>query len=110
MTDTFATSARPRGCAIAWATKDSLYAEIPCRDNGPPFIIRERKTAEGLARILNVLVEHDDRQPNLTPATHHKVTKVPKGATSRASWATDDQREATRNILARMGITQRKEQ
>ena len=104
MTATALSTARPLRAAIAWATKDAIFVEIPCRD-GPPYIARYRKTLEGLTAALNILIEHEDPAPRQIPAAHAKITKVPQGATSRASWATDAQREKAREVLKRLKIT-----
>ena len=62
MSDTYATTARPRRAAIAWAYKNEVYCEIPCKA-GPPYIIREKCTVNGLARVLSVLIENQDPAP-----------------------------------------------
>lgn len=104
MTDHVLTTARPTSAAIAWATPDAIYVEIPCRD-GPPYIARYRKTIDGLTAALNILIEHDDPAPRPQAIAHPAVKKVPQGATSRASWATEDQRQKARDILKRLKIT-----
>lgn len=104
MSATVLTTARPPKCAIAWATKDAIFVEIPCRD-GPPYIARYRKTVDGLTAALNILVEHDDPAPRPQAIAHPAVKKVPQGASARAAWATDDQRAKAREILKRMKIT-----
>lgn len=102
--NTFATTARPKATAIAWATRDAIFCEIPCAD-GPPYIARYRKTVEGLTAALNILIEHDEPTPRQVPTAHAKITKVPQGASARATWATDDQRQKAREILKRLKIT-----
>ena len=105
MTDTYATTARPSATAIAWATKDALFVEIPCRD-GPPYIARYRKTVEGLTAALNILIEHEEPIQRTIPSTHPAIAKKPTGATSaRAPWATDEQRQRARDLLKRLKIT-----
>lgn len=111
MTDHVLSSARPKGCAIAWATKTEIFVEIPSANpDHPPYIARYRKTAQGLAAALNILIEHEEPARRSVPASHPAlVTKratasEPKPTKPRASWATDEQREATRFLLKRRGI------
>lgn len=93
---TFAKTARPEGCAIAWATKTEIFVEIPCKD-APPMIVRYHKTTKGLAEALNVMVENEAKAPTYL-ATHPKVRR-PVGNYS------PDMREAARNALKRLKIT-----
>src|SRR5690349_12373366 len=102
MTATYAPIARPPNTAIAWASKDSLYVEIPCRD-GPPLVCRYRKSIEGLAAALNVLVEHDEQVHRTIQTSHPKITKVPPSP--KVAWATEEQRARARDILKRLKIT-----
>ena len=104
MSATALTTARPARTAIAWATKDAIFVEIPCKDSAP-MIVRYRKTLDGLIAALNILIEHEEPAPRQIPVAHAKVTKVPQGASSRASWATEEQRAKARDILKRMKIT-----
>lgn len=99
MSASAASTARPRHAAIAWATRDAIFCEIPCKD-GPPFIIREKLTVPGLSRVLNVLIEHQEAAPPQPQAAHPKITKAP-----RVAWATDEQREKAREVLRRLKIT-----
>ncbi len=101
MTASFALSARPPATAIAWATKDGLFVELPTK-SGPPYICRYRRTVEGLAEALNILVEHSEASPRSVPTTHPAITRPPPP--SRAPWATEDQRAKARDILKRLKI------
>ena len=94
---TFATTARPTKAAIAWATKDGIFVEVPHKD-GPPLIVRYHRTAEGLALALNVLIEHEDRGTRSIARDHPKVryVGVPKPA------FTDAQRAAASEALAKV--------
>ena len=94
---TFAPSARPPGCAIAWATKDGLYVEIPCKD-GPPYIVRYHKTTKGLSEALNVMVKNEAKAPTYH-ATEHASVRRPIRDFS------DDQRSSARAALKRLKIT-----
>lgn len=98
-------SARPLGTAIAWATKTELFVEIPCKD-GPPYICRYPKTANGLAQALNVLVENtkasttyaiQDRTRTAKPTLAHPKVR-------REAPITESQREAARAVLKRLKI------
>ena len=93
----FAPTARPKNAAIAWATRDGLFVEIPCV-NGPPYIARYHRTAEGLALALNVLIEHEDRGTRSIARDHPKVkyVGVPKPQ------FTDAQRAAAGEALAKV--------
>lgn len=99
------TSARPPHAAIAWATKDALYVEIPHKLPGnPPFIVRYRKSTDGLAQALNILLEHADApytRPPVDPNAAHPAIKRAKLSAPNAS---EDQREAARRALAKIGI------
>lgn len=102
------TTARPPTAAIAWATADAIFVEIPHKNGGPPFIIRHRRSVSGLAAALNVLVEHADpqllRHSDMNrghPAI--KTVEAPKPPKTTATWATDSQRERTRELLRKMG-------
>ena len=101
MSDTFAPTARPANAAIAWATPKELFCEIPCR-NGPPYIIREHRTAEGLARILGVLIDHAEKpshgRARTVPASHPAIRRP-------AVTFDETEREAARAALKKAGIT-----
>lgn len=102
MTATAATTARPARCAIAWATKDAIFVEIPCSQPGqPPYIARYPKTERGLIGALNILIEHEEAAPRSIPTSHPAITK-PK--IERAPWATDRQRQVMRELLIKRGI------
>lgn len=100
--NTFASTARPLGAAIAWATKDALFVEMPTK-SGPPFIVRYRKTVDGLSAALNVLIEHQESAPRSVPRDHPSISRPPPP--SKAPWATEDQRAKAREILKRLKIT-----
>ena len=97
MNATAAITARPPRTAIAWATKDALFVEIPCKD-GPPYIARYHRTAEGLALALNVLIASPDTGTRSIARDHPKVryVGVPKPA------FTDAQRAAASEALAKV--------
>lgn len=102
MTDHVLTTARPPRTAIAWATKDAIFVEIPCSQPGqPPFIARYRKTVDGLTAALNILIEHEEPTHRSVPAAHPAIKKP---AVNRVPWATDDQRAKVREILIKRGI------
>lgn len=97
MTD-FATTARPSRAAIAWATRDALFVELPCKD-GPPYIARYRLTVEGLTSALNILLE----APDHTGAKPSAETAHPRVRRPIATF-TDDQRAAAREILKNLKV------
>lgn len=102
MTATAAPTARPARTAIAWATKDAIFVEIPCSAPGqPPYIARYRKTVDGLTAALNILIEHEEPTHRPVPQAHPAITK-PK--VERAPWATDRQRQVMRDLLIKRGI------
>lgn len=86
---------RGTNSAIAWATKDGLYVEIPCKD-GPPYVCRYRLTTEGLAAALNILIEHE-------AATTTQITDHPKITRPLAKF-TDANRQAALDVLRRLKI------
>lgn len=104
MNATALSTARPPRAAIAWATRDNLFVEIPHKDPSlPPYICRYPRTAVGLASALNILIEHAEATANRPlrdinanhPAIKHAKATVP---------ATEDQREAARVLLRKMGL------
>lgn len=97
MTASSAPSGRPPSTAIAWATKDALFVEIPCRD-GPPYITRYPRTADGLAKALNVLVKNESKGGTTILREHPKIAKNVKAFS-------EDQRERARAALKKVGIT-----
>ncbi len=60
---TYAKSARPGNAAIAWATKDAIFVEIPSK-SGPPYVARYARDVHGLAAALNIVIEHADQEPS----------------------------------------------
>lgn len=87
------TNPAPR--AIAYATRDALFVEIPCKD-GPPYTCRYHRTAEGLAAALNILIEHE-------AATTTQITDHPKITRPLAKF-TDANRQAALDVLRRLKI------
>ena len=90
-------TARPPSTAIAWATRDGLFVEIPCRD-GPPYITRYRKTAEGLQAALNVLLEHPEAETRTVARSHPKLRRVGPSFS-------EAERSTVREMLKKAGIT-----
>lgn len=95
MNATAATTARPTQAAIAWATRDNLFCEIPCKD-GPPLIVRYPLTAEGLRTALNILVA--------SPETTHRTISPHPATRFSASPASDAEREGVRALLKGLKI------
>ncbi len=93
---TFAASAHPAGCAIAWATKNEILVEIPCA-KGPPYIVRYKRTAKGLAEALNVMVKNEAKA-TYSLVDHPAVRRPIVGFS-------DSQREQARLALKRLKIT-----
>lgn len=98
MTASFLPSARPPKVAIAWATRDGLFCEIPCA-SGPPLIVRYRATPEGLAIALHVLLEAPDHSPAPKPTADHPFVHRP------ALTFNEGEREQVRGILKNLKIT-----
>ena len=99
MTTSLARTARPASAAIAWVQGDRLFVELPTR-MGVPYICTYKRTLEGLTAALNILIENSDAlppSPQTSVGPHPSVRKV-------ASFS-EDQREAARGILKKMGIT-----
>lgn len=101
----YASSARPPGCAIAWATPTDILVEVPCQ-GGPPLIVRYKRTLKGLAEALNVMVKDaskatydiQDRPRGKADAPHPLIRKP-------VSSFSNDQRSAARLALKRLKIT-----
>jgi len=99
MSATTASTARPTKAAIAWVQGNDLFVELPTK-SGVPYICKYKRTLEGLTAALNILIENSDALPPTGPTVaqpHPSVRKV-------ASFS-EDQREAARGILKKMGIT-----
>ena len=97
MTASPAPSARPASAAIAWVQGDRLFVELPTK-TGVPYIVAYRRTLEGLAAALNILVENSDSlAPAPAPAAHPAVRRP-------LATFTEDQREGVRAILKSKGI------
>jgi len=75
MSATAATTARPLNATIAWATRDGIYCEIPCK-GGPPYITRYPLTREGLQSALNALIETPETAPRTVSPTHPAIKRV----------------------------------
>ena len=98
---TSAPSAKPQSAAIAWATKDELFVEIPSID-GPPYVCRYKLTPEGLASGLNILIQHPTVHSStnsfeVNPTTHPKI-KRPNVK------FTDSHRNAAAEVLRKLKI------
>ncbi|MDE2106691.1 MAG: hypothetical protein KGL39_56270 [Patescibacteria group bacterium] len=103
MTATTLTTARPPRAAIAWVHGEAIYVEIPHKDNGPPFIVRYHKTTTGLADALNILIEHAEApysRPTRDINAGHPAIKQVKSKVV----ASEDQREAARLALRKLGL------
>ena len=87
MTDTYASTAKPPQAATAWATRDGLFVEYPMKAGGPPYIVRFKRTIEGLAAALNILIEHAE-PASPKPAKHPAVKRVGASPETRAIAAT----------------------
>lgn len=98
MTASSLPSARPPRAAIAWATRDGLFCEIPCA-SGPPLIVRHKATPEGLALALHVLLEAPDHSPAPKPTADHPMVRRPVPTFD------DTEREKVRGILKGLKIT-----
>lgn len=102
MTDHVLTTARPPKAAIAWATPDAIFVEIPCAQPGqPPYIARYRKTVNGLTAALNILIEHEEPVHRSIQAKHPAIQK---SKVNRVPWATEEQRAKVRELLIKRGI------
>lgn len=92
----------PPNAAIAWATKDNLFVQM-ATPNGPPVIVRFKKTIDGLAAGLGILIEDSAPAPRrLANASQisadHPIIKRPKPKYS------ETEREAAREALKKAGI------
>lgn len=74
MTDTYGTTGRHPGLAIAWASEDSIMVEFPTK-NGPPYITRYPKTINGLAAALNVLIQTTAPRVTTVPPNHPAISR-----------------------------------
>lgn len=96
MTASALTTARPPAAAIAWATRDAIFVEIPCK-GGPPLIVRYHKTVDGLQQALNIII--DNHEPtHRTISADHPAIKRPKATFTEA------QREGVREMLKKLGV------
>lgn len=97
MTATSAPTARPATAAIAWATRDGLFVEIPCKD-GPPYIARYHKTVEGLTAALNILLDNPETESRTIQRDHPKIKHGPKTEFGEA------ERVSVREIMKKAGM------
>ena len=93
----YALTARPPQAAIAWATRDAIFVEMPTAA-GPPYICRYPKSTEGLIAALNILIENPEAAPRTIPASHPAIRR-PKVEFAEA------EREGVRGVLKKLGIT-----
>lgn len=100
MTGFTASTARPPSAAIAWVQGDRLFVELPTH-TGVPYICTYKRTLEGLTAALNILIENSDALP---PSAQPSMAQ-PHPAVQKVASFSEDQREAARNILKKMGIT-----
>src|SRR5690348_13548453 len=94
---TFATTARPKNVAIAWATKSNIFLEIPCKD-GPPYICRYHRNVDGLAAALNILVANAETETRTITRDHPRIAK-------NIAKVPETSRERAREVLKKMGLT-----
>ena len=90
-------TARPLKAAIAWATKDAIYCEIPCKD-GPPYIVRYHKTEAGLAAALNIICETPEVESRTLVQTAHPAIRRPKPVFDEA------ERQGVRDVLKKLNV------
>lgn len=90
-------SARPSSTAIAWATRDSLFCEIPCRD-GAPYIVRYKLTVEGLQAALNILLDTPEAAARPATLVAHPSIRRPKVEFN------DAERQGVRDVLKGLKI------
>lgn len=91
------TTARPPKTAIAWATRDSLFCEIPCRD-GAPYIVRYKLTVEGLQAALNILLDAPEATARPATVASHTAIRRPKVEFN------DAERQGVRDIMKKLGV------
>lgn len=96
MTASALTTARPPSTAIAWATRDAIFVEIPCKGSAP-YICRYPRTSEGLVAALNILIENPEPAPRSIPATHPAIKRAKPEFN-------DAEREKVRDILKGMKV------
>ena len=70
-------TARSPSTAIAWATREALFVEIPCK-NSHPYVTRYPLTVEGLQRALNVLLDTPEPLPRVAALAAHPSIRRPK--------------------------------
>lgn len=94
----------PPKAAIAWVFRGELFVQYPHKDpTQPPCIIREKATVMNLAKVLGIMVEYPAQDQ---PMLNHPATKTVRDAVVAKSKvdATEEQREAARATLRKMGL------
>lgn len=94
---------KPPYAVTMWADDHSVYVELPsARQGEPPYILRYAKSEAGLSKALWLMHDAYEKSKPLKPIdfTKDPRVKLAKGTTGY----TDDQREAARAVMRRMGI------
>ena len=89
-TTNVAKHARPPHVAIAWATKDAIFCEIPMTGGGPPYVVKYPKSASGLARAFGVLGMYEAQSTPIEgrDTDHPKVVRKTKHVNGTAPSST----------------------
>lgn len=95
------------GAAIAWATADAIYCEIPCKD-GPPYIVAYPRNVAGLGQAFNILVKHQAPSYSRGSQAGHPaiktgdVAKAAAGKPVKPKPGTPEQRARAAEVVKRM--------
>ncbi len=102
---TYAPTARPPWAVTAWCDDNYIYVELPCTD-GPPYIFKESLTEGGLSRCLHLMRDARRKQaPRITG--NFDVARHPKIQRNAITQYTEEQRNAAKEVLRKMGITRK---
>lgn len=97
MTASLAPSAAPPWAIRVWSDSEFIYAELPAKDGGLPYVMKHAHTDAGLNKILSLM----KREHKAAGAkAYSAISREPL----RSKAFSEGQREATRQVLKRLKI------
>jgi hypothetical protein len=106
----YLTNGAPAWAITAWVDDNFVYTQIPSTKGEPPYIQKYPLTSTGLGEALALMREiYRERHPpgkgrDFISRTATKIAPQVKGRPAKPLLGTPEQREATRQILKKLGI------
>ena len=102
----------PPYAITCWEDEHNIYAALPMKAGGIPYIMKFARNEGGLAAALAVLSKHrretiiptHGSPANYTHPTHQPQIKLTKAQEKLHSETTEAQREHARRYLSKLGI------